>query len=141
MKYIIQRMEARVWWNFSEHAHKACFSEVKPADWDRIDYALLAVNEDDVPIGYMTCREFDSKSVYWQYGGAFKPIEKTIHAYRVYEAFLEWHSKRYERVATYISNGNKTMLAMAAKIGFKVTGIRNYKGEVLLEHLLEFNEK
>lgn len=141
MKITIQKMDPRVWWNFSEHAHRACFSEVKPNHWDRIDYALLALDDEtDTPIGYMTCREMDAKSVYWQYGGAFKPIERTIYSYRTYEAFLDWHRARYERVCTYIENDNKPMLKMAAHAGFRITGVRNYKGQVLLEHLMEFKD-
>lgn len=138
MNFKIEKLDAKSWAVLSENAHLSVFKEIKPQEWDRIDYALLATNEQGDPIGYMTCREFDSKSVYWQYGGSFPPIVKTIYTMKVYEAFKNWHKDRYERIATYIENTNSTMLKMAAKIGFLITGIRNFKGQVLLEHLLEF---
>lgn len=141
MTFTIHKMDPKTWESFSEHAHRACFSEIKPREWDRIDYALLCTNEKDEPCGYMTCRELDSKSVYWQFGGAFKPIKGTINSMRVYEAFINWHKERYQRVCTYIENDNRAMLRMADKVGFKITGIRNYNSQVLLEHLLEFGEK
>lgn len=140
MTFEIQKLDAKVWFHFSEHAHRACFNEIKPKDWDRIDYALLAVNDAEDPIGYMTCRELDAHSVYWQYGGAFKPIEKTIYPVKVYDAFINWHRGKYERVGTYIENTNRAMLKMAARSGFLITGVRSYQGKILLEHLLEFKE-
>jgi hypothetical protein len=133
-------MDPKTWESFSEHAHRACFSEIKPREWDRIDYALLATNEEDDPCGYMTCRELDSKTVYWQFGGAFKPIKGTINSMRVYESFINWHKERYDRVCTYIENDNRAMLKMASFQGFKITGVRNYAGQVLLEHILEFEK-
>lgn len=121
---------------FSEHAHLICFGKHKNKNLDRIDYALLAV--EDSPIGYMTCRELDKDTVYWQFGGAFPGTKDTIKSFRAYQAFRDWHSTRYKRVVTYIENNNFVMLKMAMKIGFLVTGIRNFKTNILLEHTLEF---
>lgn len=136
---LIERISGPIWVeNFSENAHLATFGQVKPKEWDRIDFALLGV-VDGTPMGYMTCREFSHDTVYWQYGGSIPNVSRgTIWAFRLYEAFLAWHKERYKRCVTYIENTNSAMLRMAAKIGFIITGIRNYHGDVLLEHLLEF---
>ena len=68
---------------FSEDAHMAVFGENKPATLDRIDFTLLAL-DNDKPIGYMTCREFDSESVYWQYGGVVDEKKGTVYAMKTY---------------------------------------------------------
>lgn len=52
-------------------------------------------------------------------------------------AAKEFCEKDYKRITTYIENKNTPMLKFAMKIGFRITGIRNYKNEILLEHLLE----
>lgn len=138
MRFGIKKIEAAEWIDtFSELAHRAVFNEHKPKERDRIDFALLAYTA-DVPIGYMTCREFDNETIYWQFGGSFPPIRSTLTATRVYESFVRWHQEHYKRCVTYIENDNRAMLGMAARVGFKITGIRNYQGAVLLEHLLEF---
>ena len=142
MSVVVKRIEKDVWVSsFSEHAHKAVFEELKPKEWDRIDYALITVNEQDEPTCYMTCREFSHDTVYWQYGGSFPNVRGTVGSYVGYTAFRDWHKERYARVVTYIENTNSKMLKMAASIGFIITGVRNYKGEVLLEHLLEFKNE
>lgn len=131
------KFSAQDWQQYSENAHKIAFNEHKPRDWDRIDFALLVVDADK-PAGYVTCREHDSHSVYWQFGGAFPGTKESIHAYRGYQAFVEWCRPRYQRVGTLIENTNTAMLKMAMKVGFRIVGVRNFKGSILLEHLLEF---
>jgi hypothetical protein len=135
----VEKLSAQQWQYFSEDAHKIAFGELKPASLDRIDYALLAVCErDDKPTGYVTCRELDADSVYWQFGGAMPGAKETVKSFRTYEAFVGWHRSHYKRVSTFIENENTPMLKMAMKVGFRVVGIRNFKGSILLEHLLEF---
>lgn len=138
MKFKVLKIESDKWKELSEKAHLIAFNEKKPSDWDRIDFALLAVSDEDIPLAYMTCREFSHDTIYWQYGGAFPPVKDTIHSFKIYSAFKDWHSSKYKRAVTYIENTNSVMLKMAMKIGFKITGIRNYNNEILLEHLLEF---
>lgn len=134
----VKKLEADVWVAaFSEYAHQGVFGELKPRNLDRIDYALLAI-KDESPLGYMTCREMDANTVYWQYGGMFEPFRKSILCMRVYEGFRDFHMKSYKRCLTYIENINISMLKMAWKIGFRIIGVRNYQGSILLEHLLEF---
>lgn len=142
MKFRIFRVTPDIWKkNFSEYAHKYSFGEVRCGDRERIDYALLAVNEEELPCGYMTCREIEERVVYWQFGGAFPPIEKTVYPMRLYGEFLKWHLERYDRIVTYIENKNTPMLKMAMKIGFLVTGIRTFENAVLLENTLKKGDR
>lgn len=124
---------------FSENAHKAVFNEIKPKSLDRIDFALIAIHNDDL-VSYMTCREFDSESIYWQFGGTVDKYRDTILSFKAYTAFTEWHKQNYKRCMTYIENDNCVMLKMAMKVGFRICGVRNFKGSILLEHLLEFEK-
>lgn len=129
------------WEEFSENVHKICFKEIKPKNWDRIDFALGAIDaEKNKMFGYCTCRELDHESVYWQYGGTFPEYEGKLHTARGYQGFIEWcKNAGYKRIVTYIENTNKRMLRLANHCGFLITGVRNFNGKVLLEHGIEFS--
>lgn len=133
----VKRYEKEEWKKISESAHIICFSETRPIGFDRIDFALLVVTDGNVPAGYITCRETDSETVYWQFGGAFPSIKGTIMSFRAYEAFVEWTKSKYRRIYTLIENTNIAMLRMAQKVGFLIIGIKNFHGSIYLEHLLE----
>lgn len=137
MKFKLLKIDKDAWKDLSESAYLTVFKEFYNKDLDRIDYALLAVNEFDEPIGYVTCRETDAKTIYWQFGGAFPPVKDTIYTFKVYNQFVEWHRDKYDRIHTLIKNDNVVMLKMAGKIGFLITGIKNFQGKILLEHTLE----
>ncbi len=123
---------------WSELAHQISFEEKRPKEMERIDYALLVVNPlNGKPGGYCTVRELDLESVYWQYGGAFPETEKTISVGTMYEALVEWFRFRYKRVTTLVSNENVAYLKLCMKYGFRIIGVRLFKGEVFVELLNE----
>lgn len=133
----VQRINGPDWVrDFSENAHKIVFGKLKPAEWDRIDFALL-VSKDKNMVGYGTCREFDAKTLYLQYGGAFRGSASTSLSLPAYLAFVEWCQQRYENITTLVENNNFVYLKFAMKAGFKIIGVRNYQGIILLEHHLE----
>lgn len=135
---VIQRYEKEAWKKIAEEAHIICFNEKRPNGMDRIDFALLAITDRNTPAGYVTCRETDGETVYWQFGGAFPSVRGTVMSMRAYEDFVNWTRERYKRVYTLIENTNGPMLRMAQKVGFLITGIKNFQGQILLEHLMEF---
>lgn len=138
----IEKIGREDWKVLSAHAHLSCFGEQKPAYFDRIDYALLAIDEKrDEPMGYVTVREIDYQTAYWQFGGAFPTIKQTLQVYTTYLAALKWMSSRYKRIYTYIENTNTTMLRIAMKAGFRIVGIRCFEMPLVLEHLIEFSEE
>lgn len=124
---------------FAEEAHKLVFSEKRSADLDRIDFAILLVKEDS-PVAFATCREHDSETVYMQYGGALPLNKKTYGVSQGYGQMIEFlsHNKTYKRVTTRIGNENVAMLRLAMAVGFRIVGVTTFKGDVLLELLLEF---
>lgn len=134
----VDAISRQVWTEkFSENAHAAVFKKNKPASWDRIDYALVVANDGE-PMGYVTCRDHDEKTVYWAHGGSFPGTRNTIMTWQGYQAFVEWCKlKGYERITTLIENDNCAMLKMAMKVGFRIRGIRCYQDSILLEHVKE----
>lgn len=128
------------WRGVAEDTHLVVFSEKRPASLDRIDYALLACA--DAPLGYITVRETDAESVYWQYGGGFPSSREKIWALRAYQACISWtKAQGYKRINTLIKNDNVRYLKMAMSQGFRVIGVRMHGGSVLCELLLEFEEE
>lgn len=138
MKIHVQKLSQSEWGIFSENAHKIAFGKLKPVAMERIDYALIATTDTEELIGYVTVKEMDSDTVYWQFGGGFPPGVRTIRIWHGYMGFLDWTRARYKRMTTLIENTNVPMLKLAMHAGLRVIGIRNYKGEVLLEHGIEF---
>lgn len=138
----IQRLDPEQWSSFSEDAHRTCFAEFRPAYTDRIDYALLAHDPTTRGVlGYVTVKELDHESVYWQYGGAFPNIEKGTLVMRTYLQFTEVMREKYKRVTTLVENTNVSYLKLAMKVGFRIIGVRMFKGSILVELLLDFEEK
>lgn len=121
------------WKLVSEDAHLVTFNELRPCDMNRIDFALVVWNEN--PLGYMTCREFDSETIYISYGGAF---EKSFKVLEGYKAMIKSLKETYKRATTLIENNNIPMLKMAMSQGFLVTGIKNFKNQIYLELSQEF---
>jgi hypothetical protein len=137
VEIVVDYAGPKEWKNLSEKAHLIAFSETKPSEWDRIDFALL-VRRGEQAMGYVTCREHDHETLYWQYGGAFPGTKESSLTFAGYKAFVSWSQKKYKRITTLIENNNVVMLKMAMKVGFRIVGVRLFRGHVLLEHLLEF---
>ncbi len=129
------------WEGLAEHAHLAVFGKMKPASQDRVDYALLAIDESNTPVVFVTARELDAESVYWQFGGAFPGSRGSVKSWVAFNACLRWSRERYKRVSMLIENDNKPMLKMAMMADLRVVGMRNFKSSILLEHVLEFKEE
>ncbi len=136
ISYEVNKLTPEEWAVLSEDAHRAVFNEVKPSAFDRIDFALVCHSE-GLPRGYVTCREFDHETLYWQFGGSFPGTRGTVISWEVYRALTIWALQRYKRITTLIENTNEVMMKMAMKRGFRIVGLRNYGGSILLEHLLE----
>lgn len=134
----VVRVPKEEWAPMSEDAHRISFKENKPADWDRIDFALLGTKE-GLLTGYVTCREHDAKTLYWQFGGAMPMAKDSITSFMTLQAFFDWSKTNYDRITCLVENTNTVMLKMAIKLGFRIVGIRTFKQTVLLEHLIEFH--
>lgn len=137
----IMQLDPEQWSVFSEDAHRAAFSEFRPAYMERIDYAILAHEPQNRGVlGYVTVRELDADSAYWQYGAALDTVSKGVLAVRVYERLINHMREKYKRITTLVENGNVPYLKLAMKMGFRIIGVRMFKGTVLVELLLDFEE-
>lgn len=127
------------WGELSEKAHLIVFNEIKKPENERIDFALLVESSSGVPMQYATCRELDSESVYFQYGGSFPGTKGSISSLRCMEKIIEWAEfAGYRRIAFLVENTNEAMLKLAMRCGFLIVGLRTFKGLILLEHVKEF---
>lgn len=121
--------------NFSESAHIEVFNEYRPRELERIDYALLATSaaKDDI-VGYVTVRELDNESAYWQFGGAVENMRSTPLVVAAYRGFIgKMKETGYKRVSTLVENQNVRYLRLAMAHGFRVIGTRATQGKVYVE--------
>jgi len=127
------------WGKLSKEAHLITFGEDKKPDAERIDFTLAVESFGGVPMAYATCKELDSESLYWQYGGSFPDTKGTVHSFRAMKELLKWvKTAGYVRLGFYVENDNAPMLKLALKTGFKIMGVRYFRDSILLEHRLEF---
>lgn len=127
------------WDVLADVSHKVIFGKSRPPEHNRIDFALLAVNaETSDPLGYVTVRELDHESVYWQFGGAVPEIRGTLLPARFYQLMLGWTRDRYKRITTYVAADNIAYLRFAMGHGFRIIGTRTTDGDVFVELLLDF---
>jgi len=134
VNFSVKRISSEQWTShLSEDAFVIVFGDIRPRDLERVDFALLLSDEENELSAFITCKEMDSKTLYWQHGGVMPNYWKSVHVYRGYKKFIEWTSERYLRVSTKIENTNLPMLKMALKVGFLVVGISVINGKLYLE--------
>jgi hypothetical protein len=137
VKYSVREIDPKSWASlYSEISHFSSFGEIMPSGQERIDFALV-VCESEKPKGFVTCKELDSETLYWQYGGAFSESKKTFSVAPCYQELIAWSLARYQRITTRIENINHAMLKMALKCGFQIVGLTNFKNKIYLELLTE----
>ncbi len=128
-------LKADAWAAYSENAHLAVFDEKRPSEFNRIDFALLVV-ENENPLGFVTVRELDEKSIYWQFGGVFKTAKDTHKSFQVYKQGIDYCvNQGYENISTLVESENIVMLKFAFKLNFRIIGVRIFKNKVYCELL------
>jgi RimJ/RimL family protein N-acetyltransferase len=134
----IKSLSGAEWRHFAHTAQVLAFRQTRDPSMDRIDFALLAVKNGE-PCGFVTVRELDSESIYWQFGGAFPQIKATVHVQTVYREFVKACAGKYRRVTTLVENDNVPYLRLAMAAGFRIIGVRVYGGTVLVELHMELS--
>ena len=129
----LQKYSSDQWVLVAEDMHLSVFGEHRPKDLNRVDFALVCW--DEKPLGYFTCREFDSESVYIGFGGFIEKSFKNVNAYKL---GLDYLRSNYKRATTLVENTNISMIKLAMSQGFLITGIKNFKNIILLELSQEF---
>ena len=136
MSVEVKQFTPEEWYRYAEEAHKLVFKKHRDPWVDRISFAWLAYSGNGA-IGYVTCRELDCHSLYWQFGGALDE-KRGLLAVRGFEAFFQKAKDKYRRVSTLVENSNVAYLHLLMKMGFRVIGLRVFEGSILLELLVEF---
>ena len=127
------------WLDYAHAAHKIVFQELRDPSMDRIDYALVA-GDDQGAVGYATCREFDSETLYWQYGGVLPKHRNSIKAIRAFNKFLQDSVERgYKRITTYVKNDNFGYMRLLMHHEFKIVGVRVFTDEIYVEFMKGLN--
>jgi RimJ/RimL family protein N-acetyltransferase len=136
----IRKLSPEEWTLISENAHRAMFKENRAASLDRISFAIIVEDEGGL-CGYLTARELDAENVYWQFGGAFPGTHSSHKAFEYYGALIEKMKELgYKRITTLVENDNVRYLKLAMHFGFRIIGVRIFKGTVLVELLNDFEE-
>ena len=137
MSLRVVKFSLKEWEVVSEATHLVVFGTKKPASFDRLNYAIGVLDYKNEPVAYVTVREHDHESVYWQFGGALPKAKRSIVAYRAMQEAIRWQLESSKRISFLVENDNLPMLHLAMKTGFRIVGVRYFKNHILLEHLLE----
>lgn len=133
----IVRYDKHRWDLVSEEIHFYVFEEHRSRDLNRIDFALVAWS-DDIPVGYLTCRETDSESVYISHGGVLPDSRLTEDSKAAFSGILDFLKKNYKRANMLVENTNVKMLKKALNEKFIPVGITNYCGSTFVDLRSEF---
>lgn len=138
MKFKISKISYDEWEKYlARDSYLISFGVHRNPSLDRIDFALLAADDENKLSGFITCKEMDAETVYFQYGGSMPNYEKTLNVFSGYMSFVHWTKERYKRITTRIENTNLPMLKLAMKAGFLVIGSFNFNGKIFLELIRE----
>lgn len=121
------------WLEKMDKCYLSSFGGLRPKYLEKCDFALV-VERDAHPCGFVTCKEMDSETVYWQWGGAFEAIKKTTSVIESYlELIFRIKEMGFKRITTRIENTNIAMLKLAMRCGFLIVGTWCFRNEILLE--------
>lgn len=132
MNIYVQKVLPYEWQNISAITHKVSFGQERSPEMDRIDYALVAFNDEKEPVGYCTIIEIDKNSIYMQHGGAFPNIAKSVWTVKTYFMFLNWLKDDYKSITTRTWNENLPMLKLAMSAGLRINGTHFDDGELFV---------
>jgi RimJ/RimL family protein N-acetyltransferase len=133
--FTVKKLSPDEWEKMGKYAHLVGFHENREASMNRIDYALIATDEKDEIFGWLTARELDAESVYWQFGAALPNAQSSAKAVECYSEFLKWTFDKYKRITTLVENENVRYLKLAMHYGFRIIGCRIFDGVVYVELL------
>lgn len=135
----VKKLSPSEWKDLAHKAHLIVFGEDRPAEMDRISYALLAVKNGNV-LAYVTARETDNESVYWPYGGSFPGTRFGPVSYRCLLEFIKYFKDSdFKRINFLVESTNKPMLKFAVNADFEPIGMRVFKGKPLFEFMKDLH--
>ena len=137
MSLEVKKLTSGKWAEICSDAHLVGFNHARDPKLDRIDYALLVVDELQNICGWLTAREFDSETVYWQYGAGTPESRNGPKVVETYSVLVEDAFKKYKRICTLVENENVKYLKLAMHFGFRIIGTRLFESKVYVELMNE----
>lgn len=134
----VVKYDKEQWELVSEGIHELVFDEIRPSFLNRIDYALVVWDEE--PIGYVTCRETDSESIYISYGGIIPKNRRTDKSKQAMNEIISYLKSNYKRANMLVENTNIFMLKKALNNNFIPVGVANYRGSIFIDLRYEWGE-
>ena len=134
MKFVLNKLSPQEWSKMSEDVHKLTFDKVRPASFDRINFALF-VHDGQKPCGFATIIEQDKAHAYMQEGGGFPGTVKSIIAVKVFFMIINWLKINYTTISCQTKNHNLPMIKMALAAGFLISGTELNEGNLYLKLL------
>jgi hypothetical protein len=136
MSFKLELITAKQWEGMSAFAHRISFGKSYAAGFERVDFAILAIDACEIPMGFITVMELNKNHIYWQYGGVFPGTKDTVNSYKIYAGARDLCAQTYKSVSTFIENDNITMLKFAFKLGFKIIGMKHIFDKTCVELFL-----
>lgn len=137
MTLVLKWFDRAAWSQIADKVHGAVFQESRPPDFERYDFVIVAEEQEgEKLVGYCTCAEVNSEIVKLNFGGVMPNFRRTPMVVESYRFFLNALRSRYHAALTLIKNDNLPSLKLAMSQGFRVVGVTNYRGDILLELLL-----
>lgn len=125
------------WRETAPLAHICVFDKVIGPDLERVDFALV-VGDKQTPHGYITVKEHDGQTAYLQRGGLFEQVRGKGLSEPQFLECLDWFWGRgFTKVFFNVKNDNIPMIKLGLNTGFKISGMRQFKQELLLEMMIE----
>lgn len=138
MNIEVKELSPTEWAEISEIARLKSFGDHRPPSMDRIDFALLVVDELEHPVGYATCSAINAEVVHLKMLGGF-PNDTGFMSMAA--GYLAVHGrlveKGFKHVRTHIRADNVKVLRFSMTQGYRICGYTNFAGEPLVElHLV-----
>lgn len=125
------------WRELSPNAHLCVFDERADKSTERIDFALIVGNGEN-PQGYITVKEHDGKTAYMQRGGMFPHMKGIGVSADHFRLCIDWlWGRGFTKVFFNVKNSNIAMIKLGLNTGFRVSGMRQFKQDLLLEMSIE----
>ncbi len=122
------------WAEISEVARAKSFGDVRPSDVDRIDFAMMLVDDYGRPAGYATGSAINAEVFHLKMGGAFPNDVGRMtmkHLYPLVHQHLR--ALGFGHVLTCVRSENVAVLRHAMRQGYRICGFSNFAGEPLVE--------
>jgi len=132
---MIKVISPETWKECSEKVHSIVHQTHRHPEFERIDYVLVS-NDNTDTYGYITVKEWDKDSVYWDFGGSI-PTASSVKVYNALMEAINFTFEKHKKITMHTYNENIPMLKLAMKAGFRIIGIKSIENNIFCELELE----